>query len=187
MLGVLYLRLHALPEHVAYRIDKAQTQIVAILVLLAPLKHKHLYWIAGFLLAVTRLPNFSNLIHRRRSGKATGATCHALAKRNRASFRGAGASPSGCPRRGPPGADFSRWQARRGPNERTLLSHNDFSLMQGRSPARSRSCSATNVRFGSLRGYRRTLRLRRLAVPESEESIRPLSALCHTRKTVECR
>jgi hypothetical protein len=59
MLGVLYLRLHALPEHIAHRTGKVQLQIVAVLCLLALFTHNHLYWIAGLLLALIPLPDFS--------------------------------------------------------------------------------------------------------------------------------
>ena len=58
-LGVLYLRLHALPEHIAHRGDKVQWQIVCVLALLAMFTHNHLYWIAGLLLALIRIPDFS--------------------------------------------------------------------------------------------------------------------------------
>jgi hypothetical protein len=54
MLGVLYLRLHALPEHIAHRTGKVQLQIVAVLGLLALFTHNHVYWIAGLLLALIR-------------------------------------------------------------------------------------------------------------------------------------
>ena len=59
MLGVLYLRLHALPEHIAHSTGKVQLQIVAVLGLLALFTHNHVYWIAGLLLALIPLPDFS--------------------------------------------------------------------------------------------------------------------------------
>ena len=59
MLGVLYLRLHALPEHIAHRTGKVQLQIVAVLCLLALFTHNHAYWIAGLLLALIPIPDFS--------------------------------------------------------------------------------------------------------------------------------
>jgi hypothetical protein len=59
MVGVLYLRLHALPEHIAHRSNKVQLQIVAVLALLALFTHNHLYWIAGLLLALIPIPDFS--------------------------------------------------------------------------------------------------------------------------------
>ena len=59
MVGVLYLRLHALPEHIAHRTDKVQLQIVAVLGLIALFTHNHLFWIAGLMLALIRLPDFT--------------------------------------------------------------------------------------------------------------------------------
>jgi uncharacterized membrane protein YfcA len=54
--GLIYLRLHALPEHMAHRTGKVQLQLVAVLGLLALLTHNHIYWIAGLLLAPDTLP-----------------------------------------------------------------------------------------------------------------------------------
>ena len=59
LIGVLYLRLHALPEHMAHRTDKVQFQVVAVLALLALFTHNNLYWVAALLLAMIRLPDFS--------------------------------------------------------------------------------------------------------------------------------
>ena len=52
LVGVLYFRLHALPEHIAHRSHKLQLEIVAVLGLLALFTHEHLFWIAGLLLAL---------------------------------------------------------------------------------------------------------------------------------------
>lgn len=57
--GLLYLKLHALPEHMAHRTNKAQLQFVAVLALLALLTHNHVFWIAALLLALVELPDFS--------------------------------------------------------------------------------------------------------------------------------
>jgi hypothetical protein len=59
MLGVLYLRLHALPEHIAHGTTKVQLQIVSVLCLLALFTHNHAYWIAGLFLALIPIPDFS--------------------------------------------------------------------------------------------------------------------------------
>lgn len=58
-IGNLYLRLHALPEHIAHRGHKIQFEIVAVLALLALFTHNHLFWIAGLLLALVQIPDFS--------------------------------------------------------------------------------------------------------------------------------
>jgi hypothetical protein len=56
-LGVIYLKLHALPEQVAHRGQKVQFELVAVLALLALFTHNHIFWIAGLLLALTPLPD----------------------------------------------------------------------------------------------------------------------------------
>jgi hypothetical protein len=56
--GVLYLRLHALPEQIAHRTQRVQMEIVAVLALLALFTHNHLFWIAGLILAFVELPDF---------------------------------------------------------------------------------------------------------------------------------
>jgi NADH:ubiquinone oxidoreductase subunit 5 (subunit L)/multisubunit Na+/H+ antiporter MnhA subunit len=61
--GLIYLRLHALPEHMAHRTNKVQLQIVAVLALLALFTHNHIFWIAGLLLALIDLPDFSSPIN----------------------------------------------------------------------------------------------------------------------------
>jgi hypothetical protein len=56
--GVLYFRLHALPEHLAHGASKVQFQIVCVLALLAMFTHNNAFWIAGLLLALVPLPNY---------------------------------------------------------------------------------------------------------------------------------
>src|SRR6516164_847346 len=62
MLGVLYFRLHALPERFAHK--KVQFEIVCVLALLAMFTHMHIFWIAGLLLAMIDFPDFSGLLKR---------------------------------------------------------------------------------------------------------------------------
>jgi hypothetical protein len=57
--GNLYLRLHALPEQMAHKGQKLQFEIVAVLGLIALFTHMHIFWIAGLLLALVDLPDFS--------------------------------------------------------------------------------------------------------------------------------
>src|SRR3954463_8140783 len=57
--GTLYLRLHSLPERMAHKSEKLQFEIVAILGLLALFTHIHLFWVAGLLLAMIDIPDFS--------------------------------------------------------------------------------------------------------------------------------
>ena len=58
-LGVFYFKLHALPEQLAHRGQKIQFQLVAVLGLLALFTHNHAFWIAGLLLALMPLPDFT--------------------------------------------------------------------------------------------------------------------------------
>src|SRR4029077_5567219 len=57
--GNFYLQLHTLPERMAHKSQKLQFEIVAVLGLLALFTHVHLFWIAGLLLALIDLPDFS--------------------------------------------------------------------------------------------------------------------------------
>ena len=56
LIGILYLRLHALPEHMAHGTQKVQYEIVAVLALISLFTHNHLYWIIGLLLALVQIP-----------------------------------------------------------------------------------------------------------------------------------
>jgi hypothetical protein len=58
-IGLLYLRLHALPEHLAHGASKVQLQLVGVLALLALFTHNHIFWIVALLLALIKFPNFS--------------------------------------------------------------------------------------------------------------------------------
>jgi hypothetical protein len=57
-IGLVYFRLHALPEHIAHGANKIQFQIVAVLALIALFTHNHAFWIAGLLLALVPIPDF---------------------------------------------------------------------------------------------------------------------------------
>ena len=64
-LGIFYLKLHALPEHLAERgAGQTQLQIVSVLALLALFTHNNLFWILALLLAMINLPDFLSPIHR---------------------------------------------------------------------------------------------------------------------------
>jgi hypothetical protein len=62
--GVLFLRLHTLPERVAHKAHKIQFEIVAILGLIALFTHMHIFWVAGLLLAFIDLPDFGGFLGR---------------------------------------------------------------------------------------------------------------------------
>jgi hypothetical protein len=57
-IGILFLRLHTLPERIAHRAQKVQIQVVAILGLLALFTHNHAFWVAGLVLALVDMPDF---------------------------------------------------------------------------------------------------------------------------------
>jgi NADH:ubiquinone oxidoreductase subunit 5 (subunit L)/multisubunit Na+/H+ antiporter MnhA subunit len=56
--GLLFLRLHTLPERLAHKNHKLQFEIVAVLGLLALFTHIHAFWVAGLLLALIDIPDF---------------------------------------------------------------------------------------------------------------------------------
>jgi hypothetical protein len=66
--GLLFLRLHSLPERMAHRGHKLQFEIVAVLCLIALFTHIHAFWIAALLLALIELPDFGTWMARIATG-----------------------------------------------------------------------------------------------------------------------
>lgn len=64
MFGSLFFRLHTMPERMAHKSRKIQFEIVAVLGLLALFTHIHLFWVAGLLLALIEIPDFSGSLSR---------------------------------------------------------------------------------------------------------------------------
>jgi hypothetical protein len=64
MFGILFFRLHSLPERMAHRTHKIQFEIVAVLCLISLFTHLHIFWIAGLLLAMIDLPDFGTSLNR---------------------------------------------------------------------------------------------------------------------------
>jgi multisubunit Na+/H+ antiporter MnhF subunit len=64
MFGLVFLRLHSLPERMAHGAHKFQLEIVAVLCLLALLTHIHAFWVAALLLALIDLPDFPGWLGR---------------------------------------------------------------------------------------------------------------------------
>src|SRR5215467_436556 len=62
--GLLFLRLHTLPERMAHRSHKLQFEIVAVLGLLALFTHMHIFWVIGLLLALIDFPDFGGPLNR---------------------------------------------------------------------------------------------------------------------------
>ena len=63
-IGNVYLRLHSLPERMAHKSQKLQFELVAVLGLISLFTHIHIFWIAGLLLALIDLPDFSTPLSR---------------------------------------------------------------------------------------------------------------------------
>ena len=64
MFGILFLRLHSLPERMAHGAGKLQFEIVAVLGLIALLTHIHAFWVAALLLALIDFPDFPGWLGR---------------------------------------------------------------------------------------------------------------------------
>ena len=64
MFGIVFLRLHTLPERMAHKSQKIQFEIVAILGLIALFTHMHIFWVAGLLLAMIDFPDFGTSLGR---------------------------------------------------------------------------------------------------------------------------
>src|SRR6201994_2553943 len=62
--GNIYLKLHSLPERMAHKSQKLQFEVVAVLGLISLFTHMHIFWIAGLLLALVDLPDFSTPLTR---------------------------------------------------------------------------------------------------------------------------
>lgn len=62
-IGNFYFQLHAVPERIAHRANKAQLEVVAVLALISLFTHNHIYWIIGLLLALVRIPDFSTPLY----------------------------------------------------------------------------------------------------------------------------
>ena len=64
MFGIVFFRLHSLPERMAHGSHKLQLEIVAVLCLLALLTHIHAFWVAALLLALIDLPDIPGWLGR---------------------------------------------------------------------------------------------------------------------------
>jgi hypothetical protein len=62
--GLLFLRLHTLPERMAHRSQKLQFEIVAVLGLIALFTHMHIFWVIGLILAFIEFPDFGTPLRR---------------------------------------------------------------------------------------------------------------------------
>src|SRR6476646_6838121 len=62
VIGVIYFRLHALPEQLGHH--KLQFEVCAVLALISLFTHEHIYWIIALILALVDLPDFSTPLDR---------------------------------------------------------------------------------------------------------------------------
>jgi hypothetical protein len=62
--GILFFRLHTMPERIAHKSQKVQFEIVAVLGLIALFTHMHIFWVAALLLALVDLPDFGTSLSR---------------------------------------------------------------------------------------------------------------------------
>ena len=61
--GVLYFKLHSLPEQMGEKYNSTQLQLIAVLSVLALFTHNNAFWILALLIAVIRIPDFSTPIN----------------------------------------------------------------------------------------------------------------------------
>lgn len=62
LIGVLFFRLHALPEQFGH--TKIQYELVAVLALISLFTHIHLFWVIALVLAMVDLPDFTTPLKR---------------------------------------------------------------------------------------------------------------------------
>ncbi len=58
LVGVLYFKLHAVPDHIAHGKNHTQIQLIAILTILALFTHNNMFWVGALVLAVVEVPDF---------------------------------------------------------------------------------------------------------------------------------
>ena len=58
IIGVFYLKLHAIPEQLAHKHSNTQSQLIMVLALLALFTHNNIFWVAALILALLKLPDF---------------------------------------------------------------------------------------------------------------------------------
>ncbi len=56
--GVVYFKLHSVPEHMGERQNSTQLQLISILSILALFTHNNAFWVLALLIAAIRIPDF---------------------------------------------------------------------------------------------------------------------------------
>ena len=62
-IGVLYFKLHSLPEQMGVKFNSTQFQLISVLSVLALFTHNNTFWVLALLIAVIRIPDFSTPIN----------------------------------------------------------------------------------------------------------------------------
>lgn len=58
VLGVIYFKLHSLPEQMGEKANSTQLQLISILAILALFTHNNAFWVLALLIAAIRLPDY---------------------------------------------------------------------------------------------------------------------------------
>lgn len=56
--GVLYFKLHSIPEQMGEKANSTQLQLISILAVLALFTHNNAFWVLALLLAAIRIPDY---------------------------------------------------------------------------------------------------------------------------------
>jgi hypothetical protein len=62
LIGVVFFRLHSLPEQLGHK--KLQFEVVAVLALISLFTHLHIFWVIALVLAMIDLPDFRTPLER---------------------------------------------------------------------------------------------------------------------------
>ena len=62
--GLLFLRIHMLPDHIAHRGQKMQLEVAGVLGLISMVTGIHAFWVAALLLALLDIPDFAGPMRR---------------------------------------------------------------------------------------------------------------------------
>lgn len=62
--GIVFFRLHSLPERIAHKSQRLQFEIVAVLGLISLFTHMHIFWVIGLILALVEFPDFGTPLRR---------------------------------------------------------------------------------------------------------------------------
>ena len=62
--GLVFFRLHSLPELLAHKGKRIQYEVVAVLALISLFTHEHIFWIIALVLAFIDLPDFRSPLNR---------------------------------------------------------------------------------------------------------------------------